>query len=263
VLVVQGALLVLAAAYTFPRTRGHPAWPRGRRAALGLAARATLAALAASLAMYAYAARRTPGDTLGLAPPLAGGTYLVANGGSLELLNSHLMTLQGERFRPYRGQSHALDLVRVRAGGVRARGVAPPDPADYLIFGDTVLAPCDGEVVVAADGLPDMRARRPDREHMAGNHVVVRCGPAWVVLAHLRRGSVAVQPGDRVKAGDAVGLVGNSGNTMEPHLHVHAQRPGTDRAPLGGEPLPIRIDGRYLVRNQRVTWTRGVAGGDP
>jgi hypothetical protein len=46
--------------------------------------------------------------------------------------------------------------------------------------------------------------------------------------------------------------VGNSGNTGEPHLHVHAQRPGSASAPLGGAPLQILFDGRFPVRGDRI-----------
>jgi murein DD-endopeptidase MepM/ murein hydrolase activator NlpD len=58
--------------------------------------------------------------------------------------------------------------------------------------------------------------------------------------------------GSAVAVGDWLGSVGNSGNTGEPHLHVHAQRPGPEGTPLGGDPLPILFYGRYLVRNDRV-----------
>ena len=44
----------------------------------------------------------------------------------------------------------------------------------------------------------------------------------------------------------------NSGNTGEPHLHVHAQRPGPVGAPLGGDPLPLLFGGRFPVRGDRI-----------
>ena len=72
------------------------------------------------------------------------------------------------------------------------------------------------------------------------------------ILGHLQRGSVAVHVGEIMELGDVIGLVGNSGNTGEPHLHVHAQRPGSTVAPLSGVPVPIRLGGRYVVRNDRV-----------
>jgi hypothetical protein len=51
--------------------------------------------------------------------------------------------------------------------------------------------------------------------------------------------------------GNWLGSVGNSGNTGEPHLHVHAQRPGPASAPYAGDPLPILFGGRYPVRDDR------------
>lgn len=51
--------------------------------------------------------------------------------------------------------------------------------------------------------------------------------------------------------GTPLGQVGNSGGSSEPHLHVHAQRPGMADAPLSGAPIPSLIEGRFLVRNDR------------
>ncbi len=73
-----------------------------------------------------------------------------------------------------------------------------------------------------------------------------------VILAHLRRGSIAVAAGDSVEIGDPLARMGNSGNSSEPHLHVHAQRGLPRDAPLGGEPLWLTINGRFLVRNDRI-----------
>jgi hypothetical protein len=69
-----------------------------------------------------------------------------------------------------------------------------------------------------------------------------------IKLAHLQRGSVTVQPGDAIAAGEIVGRVGNSGNSSEPHLHVHAVR--EDPASPGTEtPVPILVDDAFPVRN--------------
>jgi murein DD-endopeptidase MepM/ murein hydrolase activator NlpD len=65
-----------------------------------------------------------------------------------------------------------------------------------------------------------------------------------VLLAHLQHGSVAVATGDPVTVGDPIGRVGNSGNTTEPHLHIHAFDPRT------GEGVPIRFDGGAPLRNR-------------
>jgi murein DD-endopeptidase MepM/ murein hydrolase activator NlpD len=81
---------------------------------------------------------------------------------------------------------------------------------------------------------------------------VIRTGvDAYVVLGHLRRGTVRVRIGDAVRAGEAVGQAGNSGWTERPHLHMQAMRaPGGDW--WHGEPVPMRFGGRFLVKNQVV-----------
>jgi hypothetical protein len=213
---------------------------------------AALIAVSAAVAVSALRGRRVPDEPVDLAFPLKSGTYLVANGGSSELINAHLATLTSHRFRRYRGQSHGIDLVRLGEWGLRATGLVPRDPAAYRIFGDTVYAPCGGRVLTAVDGFEDMRPPEVDRAHMSGNHVVLECGDVWVLLAHLRRNSVRVEPQDSVIMGQPVGCVGNSGNSDEPHLHLHAQRPGTARAPFASDPVPVVFGGRYYARNARV-----------
>ena len=186
--------------------------------------------------------------------PLAPGRYRVVNGGNDISTNSHLETLDlaVPRHRAWRGQSYGVDLVAVHEFGLRARGVQPADPRAYRIYGVRVLAPCAGQVVIAVDGLPNMRVPEVDRDHLAGNHVMLRCADADVLLGHLRQGSVRVRAGADVAVGDWLGAVGNSGSASEPHLHVHAQGKGPTEAPLGGDPRPIRFNGRFPIRGDRI-----------
>lgn len=194
------------------------------------------------------------GAVVDLAFPLKSGSYLVVNGGSNISINQHLMTLDTSipRFQAYRGQSYGLDLVKLDEWGLRANGLLPPDPGQYNIYGEPVYAPCAGQVIAALDELPDMQVPQTDRQHMAGNHVLLRCNTADVLLGHFKPGSLKVSVGDTVAVGQVVGAVGNSGNTSEPHLHVHAQQRGTTTEPFSGNPLPMRFNGRFLVRNDRV-----------
>ncbi|MGN7942219.1 M23 family metallopeptidase [Virgibacillus sp. 6R] len=60
----------------------------------------------------------------------------------------------------------------------------------------------------------------------------------------MKKRSILVEAGDAVKRGQPIGLVGNSGNTTEPHLHIHAEK--------DGKGVPIRFDGKFLVRNSLV-----------
>ncbi len=107
-------------------------------------------------------------------------------------------------------------------------------------------------MALAQDGLPDMRVPVMDSENKLGNFVAIDCGGFAVFLAHLREGSVLVTAGQEVAAGDPLGEAGNSGNSSEPHLHIHAQRGIPGDAPAGGEPLGLTIYGRFLVRNDRL-----------
>ena len=195
----------------------------------------------------------TEAGIVNLTFPMAQGRYLVVNGGSGFSTNLHLETLGATvpRYRAWRGQSYGVDIVALDGFGLRARGVQPADPRAYVIYGTHVLAPCAGQVVLAVDGLPDMQVPEVDRDHLAGNHVLLRCAAADVLLGHLQPGSVRVRAGAKVAVGDWLASVGNSGNTGEPHLHIHAQGPGLSDAPLGGDPRPIQFSGRFPVRGDR------------
>lgn len=189
-----------------------------------------------------------------LAFPLRDGDYLILNGGSNIRINAHLKTLDESvpRFRAYRGQSYGVDIIKVNPFGLRAKGLVPSDPAAYQIYGESVFAPCSGKIIQAIDGFRDLKVPQVDLVNRAGNYVVLRCSNTDVVLAHLRPQSLSVQAGMTVKVGDCIAEVGNSGASDEPHLHISAQRPGSLIEPFSGDPLPIRFDGRFLVRGDRM-----------
>jgi hypothetical protein len=172
--------------------------------------------------------------------PLEGGRFVVAQGGGNVLLNHHADHPQ---------QRYAADITAVGSTGFRAGALLPDSLEDYVIYGASVISPCNGSVVTVRDGLPDLVPPRSDRANPAGNHVIIDCGGFNVELAHLRRGSVVVQTGDPLAIGEAIGAVGNTGNTTEPHLHIHAVDPKR------GAGLPVTFDGRAPLRNRRfVNW---------
>lgn len=198
-------------------------------------------------------ARRMPdGPSVDISFPLGPGNYWVAQGGARRIVNDHLKTLDPDasQYAGWRGQSYAVDLVAIDEFGRRKRSGPAEAPESYRIFGRPVLAPCSGAVVAAEGGSPDMPVPQLDRENLLGNHVIVDCDGVWIVLAHLLAGSTTVATGDQVRDGERLGAVGNSGNSAEPHLHVHAQTPGTVDAPISGDPVWLRINGRFPARGQ-------------
>ncbi len=254
---IHGLLFAFIALWHFLR-RGPvslASWSGGLTNGIAITLVALLGLYGASLSYAAIGGRQPPDvETVDIAAPFGPGTYFVAHGGSAEIVNAHLHTLDPsvERFRRWRGQSRGLDIIRIGRFGLRSDGWQPVDPTRYETFGVPILAPCAGTVVLAVDGLPDMPVPVMDRENMAGNHVIVDCSGFAVVLAHFRKGSVAVAKGQSVRRGDRIGEMGNSGNSAEPHLHIHAQRGVPADAPLGGEPLGLTINGAFPVRNDRI-----------
>ncbi|MDP3517959.1 MAG: M23 family metallopeptidase [Pseudohongiella sp.] len=232
-------------------------WDTGPMQTLLVTVGVLLAGYCLWLSGQALSGRRLPMsvEVVDIALPFGPGVYLIANGGSTTAVNGHLRTLDPgvERYQPWRGQSRALDIFRITPLGMHAtRGLRPTDPASYATFGTPLLAPCSGQVALAVDGLDDMLVPLMDSDNMAGNFVAIDCGNFFVVLAHLRRGSMQVSVGDLVTVGDLLGEMGNSGNSSEPHLHVHAQRDLPPDYPLSGEPLVLTLEGKYPVRNTRI-----------
>lgn len=256
---IYGALW-LAAVLAWPlrdRVSDLPLLPAGLFGWSGVILSVVLLSLGGWFGARALAGRKLPPvEIVDIATPLGPGRYLVGHGGSNVLVNGHMRTLDRsvERFRPWRGQSYAVDFFGLGPWGLRARGWRPADPAAYAIFGAELRAPCEGTVVAAEGSMPDFDVPNEDPVNRLGNHVILRCGAAEIVLAHMRQGSVTVAPGDRVAVGDRLGAAGNSGASTEPHLHIHAQRPAPEGAPpISGEPLALRIEGRFLVRGDRLS----------
>jgi murein DD-endopeptidase MepM/ murein hydrolase activator NlpD len=95
----------------------------------------------------------------------------------------------------------------------------------WFAYGTEVTAAAPGTVVFARDGLADGTPKSPPTTLQepgdgAGNHVIVEIEPGvWAFYAHLQEGSVAVEIGDQVVTGQPIGRLGNSGNSIGPHLH--------------------------------------------
>jgi peptidase M23-like protein len=150
-----------------------------------------------------------------------------------------------------RSQRFALDLLMVKEGQTHAgEGKAL---TDYYCYGQPILAPGAGTVVAVADTFPDLPIGSRDPAHATGNHVVIDHGnQEFSLLAHLQPRSVKVRVGQRVKAGDVLGSTGNSGNTSEPHLHVHLMN-GPRMEDSDGLPMPFSdylLDGKVIERGE-------------
>ncbi|MFC6685624.1 M23 family metallopeptidase [Marinobacter koreensis] len=74
---------------------------------------------------------------------------------------------------------------------------------------------------------------------------MLQCLVGDILMAHLRRGSIMALPGDAVTMGQPLAEIGNSGNTLEPHLHIEATK--------DGKPVRLGFNGLSLSINSLVT----------
>jgi Peptidase family M23 len=176
-----------------------------------------------------------------LAPPLAGKDFVAADGccDSTRHVRA-LLPINGE----WRlSQRFAIDWEQIDAQNRIVVGDLK-DPRSYRIFGETVLAVADGTVVASRNDLPEQvpgtfPANLPIDE-ADGNFVVLDIGGgSFVLYAHMQPGSVRVRAGDAVRRGDRLGLVGNTGNSVAPHLHLHVM---DGPSPLDANGIPYVFD---------------------
>ena len=174
-----------------------------------------------------------------IGPPLRGGPWLAGNGPAPE--TGHRRALIPIGGMPSIAQRFAIDYVRVGDDNLTFTGDRLKNES-YHAQGQEALSVGNGTVVATKDGIPEnvpgitSRAVPITLETIGGNHIILDLGGGrYAFYAHLQPGSLRVKPGDRVRTGQVLGLVGNSGNSTEPHLHFHL----TDgNSPLGSEGIP-------------------------
>lgn len=177
-------------------------------------------------------------------PPLRGTGYVSADSCCDAVRHTRAaLPLDG---RVWISQRYAVDWEQIDAQG-RIYVGPKQDPNSYAIYGDEVYAVADGRVATVVEGLPDqVPGTFPENLPLAeadGNSVILDVGGGnYVLFAHLKPGSVRVTEGQRVRRGDVIGLVGNSGNSVAPHLHLHV----ANRPSLAANGLPYELD-RYTV----------------
>ncbi len=164
---------------------------------------------------------RLPGDA----------AYVVGWGGD---------TVEDNYHAAFPDQRWAYDLL------VAPYGLMTADLDAYGCWGTPVLAPLAGTVAMVQTGVADSPPWTAKQQHQnplqpRGNFVAIE-GPdaTFLIVAHLQHGSVAVEPGEVVAEGQLLGRCGNSGNTSEPHIHLHHQRQDPREFPHGfAEGLPL------------------------
>lgn len=132
---------------------------------------------------------------------------------------------------------------------------------DYGIYGAKVMAPASGTVVSINNDEKDLVPGSDDFQSMAGNHIYLRLDETgtFLVLAHLKKGSIKVKEGQHVNEGEFLAQVGNSGSSSEPHLHIHHQRQDPSKVSMFlAEGLPLYFQNeKGEMMPERGTYIRG------
>ncbi|HVG31337.1 MAG TPA: M23 family metallopeptidase [Pyrinomonadaceae bacterium] len=173
--------------------------------------------------------------------PLRGGPWRCGNGPAYNT-NHQFLTIRGGRVSI--AQRFACDFNKLDASGNVLPNPFPDEITNRMFYGygSEVLAVADGAVVFVKDGVPEnvpqasgeIKPAVPiTRETLPGNWVALDLGnQRYAFYAHLQPGSIRVKAGDRVRKGQVIALLGNSGNAVGPHLHFHV---GDAYASNGGD----------------------------
>jgi hypothetical protein len=203
-----------------------------------------------------------------IGPPLAGPDWVAVNACCELSPHRGAMVPMGGRING--GERYAidwakLDLTQKPLVDMTARTMAtfrgdPTSNESYLAYGQPILSVADSTVVQVVADQPDAPPRvtlpglRPDQ--LGGNYVVADIGGGvFAFYAHLKPGSVAVKVGDKLERGQVIGLLGNSGNTSEAHLHFQLMR---GQAPLSSDNVPFEIDHFDLQGSMDIEAVRNV-----
>ena len=173
-------------------------------------------------------------------PPLRGSNFLAADSCCNSTLHRRAtLPIDG---RIWLAQRYAVDWEQLDAGDRIYSGKKKVE--NYAIYGHEALAVADATVVKVVDGIPEQKPgvfpEGISPEEADGNSVILNIGGGnYALYAHFQPGSIRVKEGDRVERGDVLALVGNSGNSLAPHLHFHVMDGPLSLASNG---LPYVVD---------------------
>ena len=190
-----------------------------------------------------------------IGPPLRDGRWLVTEGPGNP--QSHHwgspVAINGQLTIP---QRYAVDWFGLDEAGHSLRrkvdSLAASADSDWVGFDSDVLAVADGVVRDVRNDAPDGKPLAPQAvpddltaRSLYGNFVVLEIAPGvFVHYAHLRKGSVTVKIGQRIRRGAVIGRLGQSGAAGAPHLHFQLSNRATFEESEG---LPFTIDDFSLV----------------
>jgi hypothetical protein len=179
-----------------------------------------------------------------IGPPLRGDRWIAAVVCGKLGHRTTVMPIDGKWVTPER---FAVDWIRMDEKGRLLTGDLVKNES-YPQYGQEILAVSSGVIIRTVDDRQDeVPGKLPDGmtlQKAAGNMVLQDIGNGYsAVYAHIKPGTMRVKAGQKVKRGEVLGLLGNSGNSDGPHLHFHVVK---GRDPLASDGAPYVIDSFIL-----------------
>jgi hypothetical protein len=159
-----------------------------------------------------------------ISSPLRGSNWVAMNG-CCDPGFAHRDAILPVNMKLNNSQRFAIDWLRTNDQGNFYTGDQTKNES-YVAYGTPVYAVADGTVTSTLDNIEaNVPGKLPSREtitldNIDGNHVIMDIGGGvYAMYAHFIKGSLSVKPGDKVKKGQQIAKLGNTGNSSAPHLH--------------------------------------------
>ena len=183
-----------------------------------------------------------------ISPPLRGDGWAALDGpANSKKLAQHRFCIIPVQGKPYIVQRYAVDWMKFGKNGKLYSGDISKN-SSWHCYGEKIYAVADGIVTMGRGDLLEnipmagKHAITISQENVAGNFIILNIGNGRNALyAHLKPGSLRVKIGDKVRRGQVIALLGNSGNSEAPHLHFHICGP-LDKFILAAQGYPYEID---------------------
>jgi len=183
--------------------------------------------------------------------PFKQGKYLITDGGNSQIsriMNYHFHSSVHKKKNTNRSMLYATDIIKLSGGVTR---FLPSDNNAYAIFGEKIYSPIDGTIVKVVNNIEDNKPFSGNYPYNTGNTIVIKKDNYYLLLGHMKKGSIIVKEGDAVNGSDYLGEAGNSGMSERPHLHMQLMKSETDDY-WKGMGVCLQYEGKNLYKNRLI-----------
>jgi len=183
--------------------------------------------------------------------PFKQGHYLITDGGDSRisrLMNYHYYSPTHRKNKTNNSMLYATDIVKF----TNDESVFLPEQNEaYPVFNEKIYCPMGGIVVKVENNIPDNKPFAGNYTYNTGNTVIIKNDNLYLLLGHLKKGSIIVKEGDKIQTNDLIGAAGNSGWTERPHLHMQLIKSDTNNYWFG-KGVCIRYKNKNLYKNRLI-----------